>query len=116
MGQRSAPWRVGLVPIGAGTVLLPWCVREFYVVGRGTLAPWAPPQRLVTSGPYHYSRNPVYLAVATLLVGWAVYFRSSTLRCYALIVVVAFRLRTVLAVERPNDHPAAILAHNGTAD
>jgi hypothetical protein len=24
-----------------------WCAREFHVVGRGTLAPWAPPRELV---------------------------------------------------------------------
>jgi protein-S-isoprenylcysteine O-methyltransferase Ste14 len=43
---------LGLVPSAAGAVLLLWCVREFYVAGKGTLAPWDPPRHLVTSGPY----------------------------------------------------------------
>jgi hypothetical protein len=36
------------VPLSLGIFLLLWCVREFYVAGRGTLAPWDPPQHLVT--------------------------------------------------------------------
>jgi hypothetical protein len=44
---------VGLaaVPLFPGVFLLFLCVREFYVAGRGTLAPWDPPRRLVTTGP-----------------------------------------------------------------
>ena len=62
---------LGLLPLGAGLVLLLWCVRDFYVSGKGTLAPWAPPENLVTSGLYRYSRNPMYVAVALMLFGWA---------------------------------------------
>ena len=63
------PWRfvaLGVLLVGLGTLLLLWCVREFYVVGRGTLAPWDPPQHLVTTGPYRFSRNPDYGAQALL--------------------------------------------------
>jgi hypothetical protein len=41
---------LGLVPLLAGFVGLIWCVRDFYVVGKGTLAPWAPPVRIVVIG------------------------------------------------------------------
>ena len=37
---------MGLVPLVLGTFLLLWCVRDFYVAGRGSLAPWAPPVRM----------------------------------------------------------------------
>src|SRR5882757_5021684 len=57
--------------LGLGTLLLLWCVREFYVAGRGTLAPWAPPERLVIVGLYRFCRNPMYVAVLTILCGWA---------------------------------------------
>ena len=37
----------GLLPLLVGFALLLWCVRDFYVAGRGTLAPWSPPRNLV---------------------------------------------------------------------
>lgn len=38
--------------------------REFAAVGRGTPLPYDPPERLVTSGPYAYVRNPMQLSMA----------------------------------------------------
>jgi protein-S-isoprenylcysteine O-methyltransferase Ste14 len=99
-GRSPFPLRpAGYAPLVAGAVLLLWCVREFYVVGLGTLAPWAPPRRLVTTGPYRYSRNPMYLGVLLLLCGWATLFGSLTLAIYALVVALAFQLRVLLAEE-----------------
>ena len=39
---------VGLLPLAAGFALLSWCVRDFYVSGKGTLAPWSPPLAIYT--------------------------------------------------------------------
>src|SRR3990170_7464933 len=82
-GPGSFVTRLGLIPLGLGIVLLLACVREFYVAGRGTLAPWAPPQELVVTGPYRLSRNPMYVAVSLVLWGWALGFRSWPLAAYA---------------------------------
>ena len=38
---------LGLVLLVIGSLALVWCVRDFYVSGKGTLAPWAPPAHLV---------------------------------------------------------------------
>jgi protein-S-isoprenylcysteine O-methyltransferase Ste14 len=54
---------LGLVPLLAGFVALLWCVRDFYVSGKGTLAPWSPPAELVVAGLYRHSRNPMYIAL-----------------------------------------------------
>jgi protein-S-isoprenylcysteine O-methyltransferase Ste14 len=92
-------WWVGLGLVAAGSALLLWCVKEFYVAGRGTLAPWSPPRHLVSSGPYARSRNPMYVAVTTVLIGWAALFMSRTLLIYAIAIAVAFQMRVVLHEE-----------------
>ena len=76
-----------------------WCVRDFYVAGRGTLAPWAPPRHLVTVGLYRFSRNPMYVAVTFMLIGWAICFASRSLAIYAACVALAFHLRVVFGEE-----------------
>jgi protein-S-isoprenylcysteine O-methyltransferase Ste14 len=96
-GERFNP--IGLLPLGAGLFLLLWCVRDFYVAGKGTLAPWAPPRNLVTTGLYKYSRNPMYVAVAVMLVGWSLSFMSAQLAIYAGIVIAAFHFRVVFGEE-----------------
>jgi protein-S-isoprenylcysteine O-methyltransferase Ste14 len=90
---------VGVLPLLVGFALLVWCAREFYVAGQGTLAPWSPPRHLVTTGLYRYSRNPMYVAVAMMLAGWAVTFASSALAIYAGFVIGAFHLRVVYGEE-----------------
>src|ERR1700689_81013 len=70
VGRPTRSPMIALIFLLCGTAVLLWCVREFYVTGRGTLAPWSPPQRLVTTGPYRFSRNPMYVSVCTILVGW----------------------------------------------
>jgi protein-S-isoprenylcysteine O-methyltransferase Ste14 len=48
----------GLLIIG-GLALLAATVSRFIRQGRGTLAPWDPPRRLVIEGPYAHTRNPM---------------------------------------------------------
>lgn len=98
-GPGSIVDALGLIPLAVGIALLLWCVREFYVAGRGTLAPWAPPQELVQTGPYRFSRNPMYIAVLLVLSGWALGFRSWSLMLYGIAVAVAFHLRVTLYEE-----------------
>jgi protein-S-isoprenylcysteine O-methyltransferase Ste14 len=87
------------VPLCIGTFLLLWCVREFYVSGRGTLAPWDPPQHLVTTGPYRLSRNPMYIGVVTILAGWCVLWGLRALVVYAVLFLCGFHLRVLLSEE-----------------
>ena len=90
---------LGLVPLAIGFLALIWCVRDFYVAGKGTLAPWAPPVRVVVVGLYRYTRNPMYVAVTVILLGWALSFWSRGLFIYCIAVAIAFHLRVVFGEE-----------------
>lgn len=84
----------------AGLVALLGCVRDFYRTGRGTLATWDPPKRLVTVGLYRLTRNPMYVSVLVLLFGWTVTAESYALLLYAVVVALIFHVHVVL-VEEP---------------
>lgn len=90
---------VGIPVLVAGAFLLLWCVRDFYVSGRGSLAPWAPPKRLVRVGLYRVSRNPMYIAVLLVLAGWALVFQTRALWLYLAVMAVTFHLRVVMGEE-----------------
>src|SRR4051794_6694775 len=69
-----APWPLALVGgavLAFGLCVIAWTVALFAGVGRGTLAPWDPPERLVIRGPYRYVRNPMITGVVAVLLGQA---------------------------------------------
>lgn len=98
-GVEQVVYPFGLLPLTAGVACLLWCVRDFYTQGRGTLAPWCPPTRLVVVGLYRYTRNPMYVAVILMLLGWATTFSVAGLFAYAAVIAAAFHLRVVFGEE-----------------
>lgn len=67
---------IGCLFLIVGLVLMVWTNRLFTTVGKGTLAPWNPPQRFVVRGIYRHVRNPMLLGVFSILLGEAVFFGS----------------------------------------
>jgi protein-S-isoprenylcysteine O-methyltransferase Ste14 len=88
-----------VLPLGLGTFLLLWCVRDFYVAGRRKPGAVGAAGTTVIVGLYRYSRNPMYVAVVIILCGWALAFASRALWIYAATVAVAFHLRVVFGEE-----------------
>lgn len=74
----------GVVFIVLGTPVLLECFVRFAVKGLGTPAPVAAPERLVISGFYRYVRNPMYVAVASIVLGQALLFGSRSLLEYGI--------------------------------
>ena len=85
------------IAIGAG--IYGWCLWDFATFGRGTPAPIDAPKKLVVRGLYRYTRNPMYVGVLTVILGWALLYRSGALLIYAAVVASAFRTFVVLYEE-----------------
>lgn len=66
----------GIVVLIPALLLFAASLQQFFVRGRGTLAPWDPPRRLVVSGPYRYVRNPMISGVIFTLSAIALMLRS----------------------------------------
>jgi protein-S-isoprenylcysteine O-methyltransferase Ste14 len=91
---------LGLALMVAGTTLLATCIWEFAASGRGTLGPPDPPKALVVRGLYRYVRNPMYLSVATLLVGEELLVQAFPLLLY-FVIWFSFVNVFVLVYEEP---------------
>jgi protein-S-isoprenylcysteine O-methyltransferase Ste14 len=69
--------------LAAGIALLTWTIWLFHTAGRGTLAPFDPPTRLVVRGPYRHVRNPMIAGVVSILFGEALLAQSPALLMWA---------------------------------
>ena len=90
----------GGVLLALGGLLLVDCFTRFALQGRGTPAPIAPPQHLVVTGAYRHVRNPMYVAVVSLILGQVVLFASLPLLLYGLVIWAGFHA-FVLGYEEP---------------
>ena len=94
----------GLV-LATGALIYGWCVWDFATFGRGTPAPIDAPKRLIVRGLYRVTRNPMYVGVLTVILGWAILFRSPALVLYAAGVWCLFH-SFVRLYEEPHLHGA----------
>src|SRR5215472_14924210 len=95
------PFRViGAVLIALGLPVLLDSFARFAIQGLGTPAPIAPPKHLVVTGLYRYVRNPMYVAVVSLIFGQGLFFGSASVLEYGLVVWLGFHI-FVLAYEEP---------------
>lgn len=91
---------IGTVIFLIGFIIMLWCIISFAFKGRGTLSPVDPTKKLVISGLYYFSRNPMYLGVILILIGEAIFFQSANLWGYLLFVFIIFHL-FVIYIEEP---------------
>jgi protein-S-isoprenylcysteine O-methyltransferase Ste14 len=92
---------LGAPLVAGGFAIWVWTVRLFARIGRGTLAPWDPTERLVVAGPYAYVRNPMITGVLAVLVGEALVLGSTSIAIWA-GVFAAINHVFFLAYEEPS--------------
>lgn len=81
--------------MGTGLAIYSWCVWDFISCGLGTPAPINVPKRLVTRGLYCFTRNPMYVAVICIIMGWALLFSDLLIVLYGGFITICFHILIV---------------------
>jgi len=80
--------------------LIGWSVFNFMKV-KGTPVPVNPPPKLVTTGPYAYSRNPMLTGVFALQFGFGVFYGSASLLVVFTPLFILLNVWELKAIEEP---------------
>ena len=91
---------VSVPMIVAGLAVAAWSVFHFLKV-KGTPVPFNPPPRLVTSGPYRLSRNPMLTGVFLFLLGLGFVVNSVSLVFVFVPLFVLVNYWELKAIEEP---------------
>jgi len=81
---------LGVVVMAAGGALVLETTARFALQGRGTPAPWAPPERFVERGSYRFVRSPMYLGVILLVLGQGLLLGRAVLYAWAVAAWLIF--------------------------
>ena len=101
----------GLLVLAVGVFVYILTIISFLLRGKGTPAIWftaaigwligKEPVKMVSSGLYKYSRNPMYLGVMITVLGEAIFFRQSLLLLYVVVLFVIFHF-IIVFIEEPH--------------
>lgn len=97
----------GIPVVAAGLVLAVWAVHTF-ARARATPSPVDTPDRLVTGGPFEYTRNPIYLGTVLAALGEGVFLESVVVLAYGGALWLTYHLLAVY-----HEEPALREAHGG---
>src|SRR4026208_395677 len=91
---------IGAIMILAGVPGVVDAFARFALQGLGTPAPIAPPRNLVARGLYRHVRNPIYVAVVSIILGHAGLMGDSRLIVYGPLLCLPFHV-VVVSYEEP---------------
>ena len=95
------PFRIlGVLLMAAASPVLLESFARFALQGLGTPAPIFPTQHLIVKGFYRFVRNPMYVAVVSMVLGQALLFGNPQLLLYGVIAWLGTFL-FVLTYEEP---------------
>jgi len=80
---------IGYILIAVSVLVLLHSFARFALEGLGTPAPVAPTEKLVVGGIYRHVRNPMYVAVLSIIAGQALLFASWAVLLYGVVMGIA---------------------------
>jgi protein-S-isoprenylcysteine O-methyltransferase Ste14 len=109
-GLAPGFWQLGDVLVAGGALLYLWCLVCFLTAGGtpaifftrhlGFLIGKEPPD-VVRTGPYGFSRNPMYVAVVAAIFGQAARYDSPQILIYGVSAALVFEI-VVVFLEEPH--------------
>lgn len=91
----------GIILMCLGLFVMARTISTFIQIGKGTLAPWNPTKKLVTSGMYRYVRNPMIIGVLMVLTGESLAIQSLRI-CIWMLVFFLLNNAYFTIFEEPN--------------
>ncbi len=99
--EESLGWHeyaaIALAAFGLGSYFQ--CAWHFLQKGRGTVAPFDSPRKLVQRGLYRWVRNPMYISLGLIVASEAIYFESWRIALYLLCLACVAQIAVVLHEE-----------------
>jgi len=93
-----SPW-LGLLLVALAFLLAALSFREFFRA-RTTFVPDRPTTAIIRTGPFGYTRNPLYLALSLLQVGVSIWVNSAWMAFMLAPALVVLRTRVIAREER----------------
>ncbi len=81
-------WVIGPALTVGGLALVIWAVYIQYTLGKGTPVPAVATKKLVTQGPYAYSRNPMTLGALVMYLGIGFWLGSGVVIALCVVVFI----------------------------
>jgi protein-S-isoprenylcysteine O-methyltransferase Ste14 len=96
-----ATWNfAGLIAVVMGLAMYVWCLAFHFKSYREAVRIGFAPPHLVVTGPYRYSRNPMYVAGLFVWIGWTVFYGSPAVFIGLVLLWSMFTFRVIPYEER----------------
>jgi protein-S-isoprenylcysteine O-methyltransferase Ste14 len=103
LSPGPASFIIGAILVVAGLFFAQWSILVQFTRGRGTPLPMIPTQRLITTGPFQYCRNPMTLGTILAYLGLSI--AAATI--VGLILVAAFATPLLVYLKRIEEQELA---------
>lgn len=98
-GARPAQVVAGVLLSAAGALVMAWAIRTL-LLARTTILPHGVVRQIVTSGPFQFSRNPIYAGMTAIYTGAALFENMAWPLFMLPLVLVAVTSAVIAREER----------------